>query len=212
MEMELESELHTNPSLLRAVRDPTSDQAWAAFAARYEGPIRRWCRCLGLGGDAVDEMTQRVLVKLLDAMQSFDYDPRRRFRGWLRRVVENEVKAGWRTRRRRPGDHGRGDLDAWQMLRALPDPDEVGAAEACLAAEELLERDLLVHTACQRARGRVEGHTWRAFWMTTVEGGKGRDVADRLGMTLGAVYVAKCRVLDLIREEIKALRVAATDS
>jgi RNA polymerase sigma-70 factor (ECF subfamily) len=196
--VDITSQLRTSASLLIAVRDPSAGQAWASFTARYEGPIRRWCRCRGLGPEAEDAVTQQVLVKLLDEMRTFVYDPRRRFRAWLHRVVSNEVAAYWR---------------AWHRAGAvrpvpetLPDPDVVGADEALAAAEEQMDRDLLVRAACERVQGRVKEQSWMAFWYTTVDGLEGKEVAVRLGIPVGSVYVHKSRILGMIREEIEVAR------
>jgi RNA polymerase sigma-70 factor (ECF subfamily) len=50
-------------------------------------------------------------------------------------------------------------------------------------------------------RARVEPRTWEAFWLTAIEKASGRDVAAKLGMTLGAVYTAKRRVGQMLRSE-----------
>ncbi|MEJ7640255.1 MAG: sigma factor [Singulisphaera sp.] len=77
-------ESRTRPSLLLAVRDPSNGRAWETFTQRYEGIIRGWCRRKGLRPEDVDEVTQVVLFKLFQEMPTFVYDPRKRFRSWLR--------------------------------------------------------------------------------------------------------------------------------
>ena len=47
--------------------------------------------------------------------------------------------------------------------------------------------------------------TWQAFWHTAVDGLMASEVGQRLGMTPGAVYVAKSRVLSRLREEIDSI-------
>jgi RNA polymerase sigma-70 factor (ECF subfamily) len=53
--------------------------------------------------------------------------------------------------------------------------------------------------AAQRVRNEFEAPTWQAFWQTAVEALPAKAVAERLGMTLGAVYVAKSRVISRLR-------------
>jgi RNA polymerase sigma-70 factor (ECF subfamily) len=50
-----------------------------------------------------------------------------------------------------------------------------------------------------------EETTWRAFWQTAVEGRSGADVAENLGLTIGAVYKSKSRVLRKLRDELDGL-------
>jgi RNA polymerase sigma-70 factor (ECF subfamily) len=56
-----------------------------------------------------------------------------------------------------------------------------------------------------RVRDDFERTTWDAFWMTKVEGKATKDVAQTLGMSEGAVYIAKCRVLARIKAMVRAL-------
>jgi RNA polymerase sigma-70 factor (ECF subfamily) len=46
-----------------------------------------------------------------------------------------------------------------------------------------------------------EDRTWKAFWQVAVEGRPPAEVAAELGMTVGAVYIAKSRVLKRLRQE-----------
>ena len=54
-------------------------------------------------------------------------------------------------------------------------------------------------------RLRVKPHTWEAFRLLAYEGLSGAEVAARLGMKIGAVFVAKSNVRKLIEEEIELL-------
>jgi RNA polymerase sigma-70 factor (ECF subfamily) len=55
-------------------------------------------------------------------------------------------------------------------------------------------------------RGEFEPRTWQAFWKTAVDGRPVKDVADELGMSPGAVRVAKSRVLHRLRDELGDLQ------
>jgi RNA polymerase sigma-70 factor (ECF subfamily) len=52
-------------------------------------------------------------------------------------------------------------------------------------------------------RDRFEDSSWRAFWLTAVEGKAAPEAARALGLTVGAVYTAKSRVLNRLRQEIQ---------
>jgi hypothetical protein len=49
--------------------------------------------------------------------------------------------------------------------------------------------------AAERLRDEFRGNTWAAFWETAVEGKRAQGVADKLGMSVGAVYMARSRVV-----------------
>lgn len=57
--------------------------------------------------------------------------------------------------------------------------------------------------AAKRIRGEFQESTWQAFWRTAVGGESPRDVGRDLGISTGAVYMAKSRVLMRFREEIE---------
>jgi RNA polymerase sigma-70 factor (ECF subfamily) len=197
-------ESQTRASLLCAVRDPKDEQAWASFAQRYERVIRACCRTQGLRPDEIDELTQSVLAKLVLVMPKFVYDPEAQgFRHWLRRVVVNTVRDYWRREKRRSFDRGSGNTSMREALANLPAPAGFDVDAMVLSLEEQLDRDRRVQEACERIRQRIEDRTWQAFWLTTVEELRGKDVASRLGMEVAAVHMAKSRVLKMIRQEIE---------
>src|SRR5438552_1018276 len=99
----------TSAALLRELEDPDHrEAAWRTFLTRYQPLIYRWSCRTGLSHHDAEEVTARVLSKLVTALRDFVYDPAGRFRGWLKRVVENEVRSFYRQRARRPGDRGSG--------------------------------------------------------------------------------------------------------
>ena len=56
-----------------------------------------------------------------------------------------------------------------------------------------------------RVRLRVEPHTWDAFHLMVFEGLSGAEVAARLSMNVGTVFVAKNKVQRMIRDEVGAM-------
>lgn len=136
-------------------------------------------------------------------MESFDYDPSHRFRGWLKTVVENEIRGYLSRRNRRPGDFGHGiDSEADSGLEQLMDP-EAGAEQIACEIEEKRE---LLHRAMEAVKSRVQPETWIAFKQTTVDDLDAATVARELRMSVAAVYKAKSRVQELLRETVDLLR------
>lgn len=181
----------TNPTLLDRIRKSSRDQdAWREFVDRYGDKIYRWCRSWKLQAADAEEVTQIVLVKLVEKMRSFTYDPSRSFRAWLKTVTHHAWQDYVDSQR----------LGKWQEFMADP--------EAPRALEKSLEEEFqqaMLEEAMARVRDRVEPHTWEAFWLTTLEQAPGADVAAKLGMELPAVYMAKSRVQKMLREEIGRL-------
>ena len=189
---------HTDPTLLKRLGQDSSDEAaWEAFVAHYRPKIRAWCCQRGLQAADADDVTQDVLLRLDRALRKFTYDPSLKFRGWLRVMTEHAVCDFFANRKRRP--------------RALGENRGLAALETAEAQDDLralLEREFTVAMltqACATVYARVEPQTWEAFRLTACENRSGEDVAAALGMNVTAVFKAKSRVLQFIRQEIERL-------
>jgi RNA polymerase sigma factor (sigma-70 family) len=169
-----------------------NEEAWRAFVARYRPRILRWCA--RLQADDAEEVTSRVLHKLVVGLARGVY--RRHhpgtFRGWLRRVVGNEVVDF--ARQQRSGQPASDVLQHW------PDPASVDELAGELDEEFRADCER-AEQICTRVRGRVQPHTWEAFTRTYLQGHEVCDVARDLGLTLSGVYKARDRVRRLLEEE-----------
>jgi RNA polymerase sigma-70 factor (ECF subfamily) len=63
----------------------------------------------------------------------------------------------------------------------------------------------LFHWAAEKVRADFKDTTWNAFWAVAVEGRPAADVAKVLGLTSGAVYIAKSRVTARLRRVIETI-------
>ena len=58
----------------------------------------------------------------------------------------------------------------------------------------------------EQVRRDFQESTWQAFWRTAILGKSGKEVAGVLGLTTAAVYLAKRRVTERLRQQIEYLR------
>ncbi len=187
----------TRVSLLVRVRDPRDEAAWLEFVEIYAPLIFRYALRSGLQEADADDVTQEVLRTTVRTMPAFDYDPRRgRFRGWLRTLTMNQVRD--HHARGQAREKGSGDTGLHQWLKEQRDESE--------SDEEFWEREYrerLFQWAAERVRVQFREATWRAFEETTIAGRPTEEVAGELGLSVGAVYIAKSRVLAKLKEEIE---------
>jgi RNA polymerase sigma-70 factor (ECF subfamily) len=166
---------------------------------RYRPKIEFWCGQLGLQSADADDVQGRVLASLVTAMKEFNHDPARRFRGWLRAVVNNAVRNLRREQGRNRWTQGSGDDAVQEQIENVPTPDPIERL-----AEELddcLQYELRqVHRIVTYVEQRVEPHTWQAFWQTAIDDKAAAEVARNLNMTVAAVYMAKSRVTNMLRK------------
>ena len=64
---------------------------------------------------------------------------------------------------------------------------------------------MLYQRAFELIRSDFREPTWQAFWQTAVQDQDNRQVADQLQMSVGAVYIAKSRVLARLKEVIEEI-------
>jgi RNA polymerase sigma-70 factor (ECF subfamily) len=179
------------------VRDPRDEAAWLEFVEIYGPLIYRFARRSGLQDADADDVTQDVLRTTVRTMPAFEYDPRRgRFRSWLKTLTMNQVRDHLARGKNR--EQGSGDTGTHQWLKEQSDESE--------SDEEFWEReyrDRLFQWAAERVRVQFREATWRAFEETTLAGRPAEEVAKALGISVGAVYIAKSRVLARLKEEIE---------
>jgi RNA polymerase sigma-70 factor, ECF subfamily len=136
---------------------------------------------------------QEVFVVLVQFLPSFHHDSTPgKFRGWLRTIMLNKL----RDRKRR---EARVDKALAQLA---PEPVLPDGAEAFWEAEY---RQELARRALRLMQAEFAPTTWKACWETVVQGRATEEIARELGITENAVYVARCRVLRRLREELQGL-------
>ena len=186
----------TRASLLLRLCDSEDHEAWVEFATLYEPVIYRILRQHGLqDADARDVMQELLLAVSRSVDRWNPAKERGTFRGWLRRVARNLVINWLEHRGRRVVATGGSNLQS--MLDMLPAPDKPDTVE--------FDRELrraVFHRAAEQVRGEVHEETWQAFWETAIAETSPADAARKLGMTVGAVRVAKCRVLARLRAAV----------
>jgi RNA polymerase sigma-70 factor (ECF subfamily) len=177
------------------VRNAADAEAWRQFVELYAPLVYGLARKRGLQDADAADVTQEVFRLVSDGVKRLEYDPRRgTFRSWLHAVTRNCLHDFLERRARRC--QGTGDSGTQVLLEAQPDrgPDE-----------DLWEgeyRQQVFSWAVGQVRPLFKESTWQAFWQLAVEGKSGEETAQALGMTVGAVYVAKNRVLARLRERI----------
>ena len=191
----------TSPTLLNLARAGNT-QAWSRMVQIYGPLVYQWARGGGLqAADAADAM-QETMVSVSRDLSKFDPQTASgKFRGWLWTITQRRIAD---LRRSRPdvallgssaarvevsGEHT--PLGDTPLGDSMP-PGDPGRDDA-----GVLQRAVLAY------RDRYDIKTWKAFWMTVVEGRDCGDVAADLGVTKWAVYKARTRILTRLRSELE---------
>jgi RNA polymerase sigma factor (sigma-70 family) len=185
----------TRPSLLLRIRDCGDHEAWTQFVALYGPLVYQFARRRGLQDADAADVTQIVFHAISQEIPRLDYDPRRgSFRGWLLVVTRNQVnKFLERT-------FARGRSSPCELTAHLADVCTPENREAQIWEQEFQLRAFRL--AADRVQREFESSSWQAFWQTAVHGQAAKSVGQRLGMSVGAVYTARSRVLSRIKAAV----------
>jgi RNA polymerase sigma-70 factor (ECF subfamily) len=183
----------TPASLLERLRQPNAPEAWEHFVKLYTPLLGRWAQRLGLQGQDAADLVQEVFLVLVRKLGDFQYNPQQRFRGWLWTITLNKHRELGR-RRSLPMTP-----DSADILAELPGRDDRDAID------EAEYRHCLVQQGLQLIKDEFQPTTWQAFWQCAVAERRAAEVANELGLSENAVYLAKGRVLRRLRRELEGL-------
>jgi RNA polymerase sigma-70 factor (ECF subfamily) len=188
----------TRHSLILRLRDPADAVAWREFVELYEPLIYKLACRKGLQDADARDLCQEVLVAVARAVHRWDPEPSRgSFRGWLFRIARN-LLVNFLTRQNQP--RGSGATSVQELLEAQPSEDQ--SATALFEAEY---RQRVFQWAAEDIRSEFAPGTWQAFWLTAVIGRTPKEVASELGLSVGAVYIARSRILARLRQRVEQL-------
>jgi RNA polymerase sigma-70 factor, ECF subfamily len=182
----------TRQSLLARLADAEDHAAWSEFIKLYEPAIYRFVRRRGLQDADAREVVQEVLLNVKRMASDPPVQPMRSFRAWLSQVTKHRLIDLVRARVRR-------DNALSAISNQLPVHDQEQEFDG-----EVRHQMFLV--AARRVQQLVTEPQWQSFWQTTVELQSPNEVAERLGISIGNLYVSKCRVMERIRQQIEIMQ------
>ena len=188
----------TSSSLLVRMRD-NDREGWERFVRLYSPLVYRWCRQCGLRADFAADIGQEVFQAVATAMSRYHHDQQGdTFRGWLRKITTNKVQDFVRKEQTRIGCDGIGGSDALTRLREISDNES--------EPEERQNDELvLLRRAIEMVLSEFEESTRGAFLRLVLDEKDPADVAQELGLTVNAVYLAKSRIRRRLRTEFAGL-------
>ncbi len=189
----------TRHSLILRLTDKRDIEAWDHFVSIYQPLVYRLARKKGLQDADAHEVVQEVMVAVSRAVDRWDPNQELgRFRDWLFTIARNLV-INYVTRRKHAGI-GTGDT----AIQILLSQQQVESDESSGEFDAEFRREVF-HWAAAEVRKQVRQTTWDAFWQTSIKGRSVVDVADELNMSVGAVHIARSRVLGRLRDAVQTI-------
>lgn len=188
----------TSPSLLVRLRDE-DDIAWSRLVELYTPLIRHWLNRVGVKPGDGEDLVQDVLAVVVRRFPAFEHNQRTgAFRAWLRAIAVNCARDFWKANRFRPVAPGGSDFGSY--LAQLEDDSH--------PLSEAWDRDHDLHVTRQlleQLKPEFEAKTWTMFRRFVLDGVSAATVAEEMGCSPNAVFIAKSRVMSRLREEADGL-------
>ncbi len=188
----------TSLTLLARLRAGEPD-SWRTMIELYQPLAYFWVRRHGLHGADADDLVQELFAVAARSLPQFrksgEHDS---FRAWLRGIARNLVLQHLDRSQRQP--NAAGGTDAFLRFQSLAD-----AAPAPDEDDPPAELSAFYARALELVRSEIEENTWRAFWLTAVEGRTPDELTQILQMTPAAIRKAKSRTLMRLRQHLGEL-------
>ena len=185
----------TNESLILRVKDPTDAASWSVFLSIYRPVVIRMACGLGLQHADADDLAQQVFLSVVKAIEFWEPEAHQPpFRAWLARITRNAIVNA--LTRRKPDAAG-GSTSVQELLCDLPDGD--GETTQLFLNESRREA---IRWATEEIRSEFTEGTWAMFWLTSIDGESVAEVARRQNKTPGAVYMARFKVMQRLKEKV----------
>jgi|SRR5688572_7378978 len=186
----------TTTALLCGLLDPSAEQSWLEFDARFRPIVRGFAMKLGLSEADADDVTQEALTRFVKFYRQGKYDRTRgRLSSWLIAIAQNcivDLRQRRAARKEQRGASAIGDLSETNALEALWDEES--------------RRVILEHAMRElKETTRLDPRTIAAFEMLAFDQRTPADVASETGLSLDSVYAAKNRCLTQLREILARL-------
>ena len=170
------------------IQHASDDERFNTILARYRPHIVRLCqRKYGQQNCDADEIAQHVLIKLFKCLQESEIETDRSLRAWLKTVARNAVIDVVRketTRANAIRQLAEDQIDAFA--------EDISETMSSTLQEELLQQGEII------AKERVQEHVFQCYLERETPAG---ELSSKLNMTIDAVYAARYRVIQLIKED-----------
>jgi RNA polymerase sigma-70 factor (ECF subfamily) len=193
----------TRRSLVERLADWGDQLRWQEFFDTYWKLIHSVARRSGLTDAEAQEVVQETIITVAKNIDKLKYDPAiGSFKGWLLQITRWRIADQFR--KREPGD-ARGPRSTDDRLTAtierVPDSRIVDLD----ALWEASWKENLFEAAVARVKKKVEPKQFQIFDCYVRKEWPAQKVAERLGVNVGQVYLARHRVGALLKKEVKAL-------
>ena len=179
-------------SLLGRLRSEENSPAWDRFVDIYSPLVLGWLKRKGVPTDVAEDVTQEVLLKVVNEIKNFNHNGHTgAFRAWLRVVMMHRL----RTIQRRRFRLGEANSPDWSIV-----VDQLEDADSELSRQWDQEHDRhLLERLIEMVSSEFQPNTMQAFRRVVLQSENVEQVASDLGITVNAIRISQSRVLASLR-------------
>lgn len=184
----------TSTSLLEGLREPGNATIWERFVERYRPMIVRYAQRLGLNESDAQDAAQQALIAFCTSYQKGGYQREQgRLREWLFGIARNQI-----LNLRRKGYRREVQIaDAPSQTDFFAQQSDGNQLESIWEEEW---RQAVLRQCLEEIRRDFDARSLEAFELFAWKGWPAQKVAEHLGITPNAVFIAKHRIMKRIRE------------
>lgn len=197
--------IHTRQTLLSRLKDWGDDESWRTFFNTYWKLIYDVALRSGLSDAEAQDVVQETVISVAKKIPEFNYDPKvGSFKSWLLILTRWRILGQFRKRKKNQINASALDtqeLGDTDFLEQVPDPE--GVQLETLWDEEWQKN--LLEMAQNQVKKQATPKDYQIFDLWVMKEVPAREVARSVGVSLAHVYVAKHRVMSLMKKEVKKL-------
>ena len=194
----------TRRTLLSRLKSWDNQDSWREFFNTYWRLIYDFAIKAGLDETHAQDAVQETIISVANQMPGFKYDPAvGSFKSWLLQITRRRIADQLRKRYRAGETHEVSFNDP--VTSAFLDEMADDSAASLEAAWETEWRNHLTEAAIEKVKQRVRPEQFQMFELAILKNWPTGKVAEALGVTLTQVYMARHRVGNLLKKEIRQL-------
>lgn len=196
----------TRQSLLRRLKEQNDDESWHEFFKIYRPLIRGVAVQSGLTESEAQDVVQETMLTITRKLSGFEIGTERgSFKAWLLRITRRRIVDQFRKRPMRSdacGGSRSDDSSSTATEQRIPDPVSLNLE----AVWDEQWKEHLLEQAMQRVKQQASPKEFLLFHQQAVKALPPRLVAEQYAVSLTRVYVARYRIQQMIKKEVRRLR------
>lgn len=196
----------TRKSLIERLNNWEDQRTWNEFYQTYWRLVYSVATKSGLTREEAFDVVQETIIAIARQVQRGQYDPRAgSFKAWLLQMTRWRILDQFRARKRQPSLADQGDAYTEDNTSVILDKIAQEKENQLDKMWDKEWKDNIFAAALERVKSRVSPRQFQIFDCYVLKGWGVKKTSEVLGINAAQVYLAKHRVGNLVKKEVKGL-------